>query len=399
MPEWRLNVSTKAFKAPFAADWLTTGRVIPGLTALIGALVVFSGLLPLQWFHFQDYQVARQVLQWRAPFIPNLQLHSRYYQGGEIATGNLRQTEFLGWRTFSTDPFGFRYCPPVSPGKPIEVDVFRGLSFVWGVGLSDEETFPAQLARATGMNTYNSARFLEDPETPEDFDHLMAKVGAQPKTIVYVHLEPNAHVLTRDTEHYDVRRRLLWFAKEWPMGWLRLSPAIATAVRAKKALENDVVLHNRYRENVTSFTLPNGQDLLVKTGDLERAETNFDDSVVNQRADFIAWWGRRMAERGARMIVLLVPDKISVYGPQLGVKLPEDPYLDRMARNLETRGLHVVNGLTVLRKSAASDLSSGQLAYRREDEHWNPTGVARLVQATAEAMDSGYVLESSKAAR
>jgi len=211
-----------------------------------------------------------------------------------------------------------------------------------------------------------------------------------------VHLEPNANVLTAANQRYDFRRRLLWFAKEWPLQWIRVSPVIAGAVKAKKALENDVILHNRYRENVVSFTMPNGQPILVRKGALERAETDFDEAVVAERSDYIAWWAEKMSERGIQMIVLLVPDKMQVYGPSLGVKMPPDPFLDRMARNLEARGLRVVNGLTVLRASAAADLASGRLAYRREDEHWNPTGVERLAKATAKALKCPFVLESSK---
>jgi hypothetical protein len=389
-------VSPKIYNSPLPTHRLTTGRVIPGLLALVGVLIVFSGLLPLQWFRFQDYEIARQVKQWDAPFIPNFHIRSRFFIGGEALTGNLTPTEHLGWRNFTTDRFGFRFSPPVHPGKPIELAVFRGFSFIFGVGLGDEETFPAQLARTTGMNTYNASRFHEDPETPEDFDSLLNKLHVRPKTVVYVHLEPNVHVLTPANQRFDLRRRLLWFAKEWPLQWIRVSPVIAGAVEAKKAMENDVILHNRYRENVVSFPMPNGQPILVRTGALERAQTDFDETVVDERADYIAWWGQKMEDRGIQMIVLLVPDKMQVYGPLLGVKLPPDPFLDRMARNLEARGLRVVNGLTVLRANAAADLASGQIVYRREDEHWNPTGVERLAKATAKALKYPYVLESSK---
>ncbi len=374
------------------------GRLVPGLLTIIVALVVLSGFLPLRWFDFQDYEMARQVLQWDAPFIPNLHMRTSYFEGGEAQAGNLRSTETLPPRTFTTDALGFRYSPPVTPGRPTSLVVFRGFSFVFGVGLGDEQTFPAALARHAGMNAYNAARFHEDPETPDDFDELVSKAGLLPQTAVYVHLEPNDFALSPATELRDERRRFVRFVKEFPLTWIRLSPVILTAIEAKKAVENDLILHNRYRKNVHSFPIPGGSRMLVRAGDLARVQTDLPDSAVDKRSEYIDWWNRRMMERGIRMIVLLVPEKMTVYGPSLGVEVPAEPLLDRMERNLVSRGLHVVNGLRILRATAASDLASGKLAYLREDEHWNADGVERLAKAVADAMRNGRQrpIESSK---
>jgi hypothetical protein len=381
--------------APLRSPIFRVGRLIPRFVSAIALLIVLSGFLPLRWFRFQDYEIARQVLQWDAPFIPNLTMRTMFFEGADAVAGNLTPVERLGWRNFTTDRFGFRFVPPVRNGAAPELVVFRGFSFVFGLGLSDEETFPAALARQVGVNAYNAARFHDDPETPEDFDRLMSKVGARPKTVVYVHLEPNAQVLTPATERLDPRRRLLRFAKEFPLTWVRLSPLILSAVEAKKAVENDRILYNRYRDNIRSFPTPVGPPILVRVGDLERARTEFDDSVLADRSAYIEWWNARMAERGARMIVLLVPDKMSVYGPSLGVRLPADPYIDRMERDLARRGVSVVNGLRVLRATADTDLATGRLAYLREDEHWNASGVERLAHATAQAIAAIPAIESS----
>jgi len=389
-------MSRQSHQPPFRIAYgLGTGRLVSILTALIAFLVMFSGVLPLRWFRYQDFEIARQVLQWDAPFIPNLHMRTRFFEGDEARTGNLPPTESLPWRNFTTDRFGFRYCPPVAPGKPIDLVVFRGISFAFGYGLGDEETFAAQLARQTGINAYNAARFLEDPETPEAVDRLMAKIGAHPKTFVYVHLEADSQVLTPAVEHYNLRRHLLWYAKLAPLQWIRMSPAILNAVEAKKFVENDFFLHNRYRDNVRSFTLPDGARFLVRKGYIEDAEAVEAESVVSGRADLIAWWNQRLAERGARMVVLLVPARMSVYGPALGIHTAADPFLNRLARNLDAKGIPVVNGLPLLRATAAEDLASGRLAYLREDEHWSALGVERLAKATAAAMKSEDVVESS----
>lgn len=393
MPEWASDVSPKLTLAPRTAG---IGRLIPTIAAIIALSIVLSGFLPLRWFWFQDYVIARQVLQWDSPFIPNARYHTSFYWGDEAIAGNLRPTETLGWRNFTTDHLGFRYTPPVAPGKPVEAVVFRGFSYVFGGTLSDEQTFPAALARRLGVNTYNAARFHEDPETPADFDRLMSRGGMRPKTVVYVHLEPNDFQLSPETTQEDQNRRLLRFAKEFPLTWIRLSPVIAGAVEAKKALQNDIILHNRYRDHVRSFPLPDGRRMLSRTGDVDRVETTLPDAVVTGRADYIAWWNERIAERGASMVVLLVPEKMTVYGPALGLKLPEDPLLNRMERDLTARGVRVVNGLDVLRPAAAQDLATGHLAYRREDHHWSAEGVERLAKATAAAIAAIPVTESSR---
>lgn len=369
---------------PDARTPIGAGRLIPVVLTAIAVSILFSGFLPLRWFHFQDYEMARQILQWDAPFIPNFHVRTAYFEGDEAEAGNLPAMERLAMRDFTTDKFGFRYTPPVRPARPADVVVFRGFSFVFGVGLGDNETFPAALARRLDANVYNASRFHEDPETPADFDNLMMRAGMRPKTVVYVHLEANSHALSASTGEPGSRRRLLWFAKEYPLSWIRASPVILTAVEAKKAVENDRILHNRYRENVRSFPLADGSRLLVRKGDLERGQTDFDASVVAARSEYIAWWNSRIAERGARMLVVLVPDKMSVYGPSLGLAMPADPLLDRIQRDLESRGIPVVNGLTLLRATAEADLASGRLAYLREDQHWNATGVERIASATAE---------------
>jgi hypothetical protein len=366
------------------------GKLASVLAGTVAALIVLSGCLPLEWMQYQDYEVARQILQWDAPFRPNLRLHTRFFVGDEADEGNVAPTEQLPERDFTTDRLGFRDTRPIVPGEPVKLVVFRGFSFTFGAGLSDTQTLPAVLERELRVNAYNAGRFHDDPETPEDFDRLMSRIGARPRTVVYVHLEPNGHV---GVERPRPLKRLLRFAKELPMNWIRSSPAIRYAALAKKAMENNLLLHNRYGDHLRSFPLPDGRRFLVLDRELEHDTAEYDDGLVADRADYIAWWGQRMAERGARMVVLLVPDKMSVYGRELGVKLPEDAYLDRMERQLEHRGLRVVNGLRLLRATAREDLASGRLAFLREDQHWSVSGVDRLGKATATAIrsDNGAV--------
>jgi hypothetical protein len=385
-------------RRPILSGW-SLGVMIPALLAIAGLLSVFGGLLPLRWFRFHDFQIARQVLQRDSPFRPNLLIETDYFDGDEAVVGNLPKTEPSHARTFRTDSLGFRYTLPARVGESPAVVVFRGFSFVWGDGLSDSETFPATLSRDLGVNVYNAARFHEDQEMPADFDALLAKLHANPKIAVYVHLEPNAHNLAWN-EPNELSRlgerfigstfvqtaKQVSYIEKVALTWMRLSPLKSVTVRLNKALTNDVILPNPYRTHVCSFTLSNGKPLLVRKGDLQRVQTERDETTVRERARYIAWWRDRLAERHIQMIVLLVPEKMSVYGPALGVALPHLPYLNRLEKELTRRGVHVVNGLPVLQASAGADLASGHLSYFREDQHWTPQGAARLARATAQAI-------------
>jgi hypothetical protein len=375
-----------AQSSPAGSTPLSTGRVIPALLAMGASFIVFSGCLPLSWIHLLDYEAARRILQWDAPFMPNQRLVTNYHLGEEAFEGNYPSTELLPLRNFTTDRFGFRYTPPVEPGAPAELIVFRGDSFTFGAGLGDEQTLPSLLERRLGVNAYNSARF-GDPETPEDFDELMTKIGARPKTVVYVELEGVGDtVLSPATMHRSQTRRLLRFLKELPMTWLRISPAFHFAGFAKRAVENDLILGNRYHDIVTSFQLPDGHPMLAVNLWMSKNLAPPDESVIDERSAYIAWWDEHMRRIGARMFVLLVPDKISVYGPALGLAMPADPFLNRMERNLAARGVRVVNLLAPFRANVPAELASGRLSYLREDPHWTALGVERAADAVARAI-------------
>jgi hypothetical protein len=91
---------------------------------------------------------------------------------------------------------------------------------------------------------------------------------------------------------------------------------------------------------------------------------------------------------------VLVPEKMSVYGPALGLQLPEDPYLNRLERELQRRGLRVANMLPPLRADAPQDIASGKLSYFREDQHWNPQGVSRIAAKVAGAIRQAGLLDA-----
>jgi hypothetical protein len=384
---------------PPARSFWSVGRVVPWVAAAIATLTVASGLLPLRWFGFEDFHIARQRPPLDAPFIPNLGLHSASYMGGEALAANLRSRENRRPRTFTTDALGFRWTPEVRSGEPPSVVVIRGASFVWGGSLSDEETLPAELARQLGVNVYNGARFIDDEERPEDFDRLMSKLAIRPRHTVFVQLEQDGDVLSAYADSrldrigksiagsaYETLAPLAANAERSALTWMRLSPVIQLSVRARKAIQNGKILPNPYSRNASAYWTPGGARILFERASLERAETVLEDSVIRDRAAFIELWHHHMLRAGSRMIVLLLPDKVSVYGPETGIKAKNARYLDRLEKELTARGVRVVNGLTILRPYAGADLALDRLSFWRDDLHWTPLGVQRVASATAQIL-------------
>jgi hypothetical protein len=310
-----------------------------------------------------------------------MQVRTSLHEGAEAAVGSLPFLEHLPLRTFTTDRYGFRYTPPVTSG-PVETVVFRGFSFVFGYGLGDEQTLAAQLARYLHRNVYNAARFKGDPESPRDFDRTVARVGAAPKTVVYVALEAENESTTAFEP--NLLRRVLWFSKVTVLSWIKVAPVLPAQKHIKRAMLGNAVLYRSYQDTVRILPLPDGTEMVVRHGYVGDLQVDFPASVIEQRASYIARWDRHVKERGGRMIALLVPSRLSVYGPHLGLKSPADPLLHRLARALAARGVHAVDALALLEKSAQQDLATGNLAYLREDEHWNAEGVRRIAAAAAQ---------------
>jgi hypothetical protein len=365
-------------------------------------------LLPPGLFDMIDAQIARQWHPIDAPFTANRRFHSSTYVGDETIVGNLKPTETGPLRTFRTDSLGFRYTPEVRPGEPPDVIAFRGFSYTWGALIDDRETFPAVLARELGVNVYNAASFHEDPERPEDVRRLLKKLGARPSVAVYVHLEPNGHERRWDASSRTSRlgeavlgRRYKGIAlrADWLRRtlreWLEMSPLTAMAKRASRAVHDGRILTNPRANDVVSFPLPDGTRLLNRTGDFRRVMNPPDARAVVARAEYIEDWCKALGEDGIATVVVLVPEKMSVYGSALGLRLPEDPYLNRLERELRRRGLRTSNMLPLLRGSAPHDIATRKLAYFREDQHWNAVGISRIAAEVASVIRQAGLLRTS----
>ena len=320
------------------SPWKTLGGLIPRILVLWVILDAVLRLVPLTSFHVVNFIIARKFRKLDSPFRPNVRIVSDYFRGDDAIGGNLPAREHLPPITFSTDRFGFRNRNAVSQ-KPVDMVVFRGFSFTWGAGLSDDQTLPAVLSALLDKPVYNAARFQEDFETPEALDALLRDLHSQPKTFIYVQTEATPH--TRDwlkprgaaeRTAFRLGGESAWRAERQMLNVYRLSKDVVTISPLNRitelisnGLSNDVWRPNKARERVKTYRLPDATTMLTRTGDLEWILNPPDDRTTADRADYIAWWRDRLAERGIHMYVVLVPAKLSVYGPLLGEAVPPLP--------------------------------------------------------------------------
>jgi hypothetical protein len=382
----------------------SVGRIGPLILILWAALDVGLRFAPVGWLRLEPTQIATRRPGRFAPFIPNLRLEMNPWIGELAVMGNLRPTETRPPLSFTTDSLGFRNLPG-SGSSSARVVVMEGDSFTFGFSLSDNETFPAVLSSQLGVPVYNAGRFATDPERLIEMDWLFAHVRRGPLTVVYILQEFGLPSIDKqhDQKLYDkVGRYLLGadtytpikddlrYAKRFAELWTRISPLRIAAIRADKALNNDDLLPNAYRSNVVERTLPGGGRYLFDHQHLAVYFDPPDDEAVRKAAQYLAALKNEFARRGIDFWVLMLPEGVSVYGPWL---FPEEterlrvagrvPLADRMVHALAEENVRAVNGLEVLRPTAADDVRSGRLSYYREDHHWNVQGVTRLASAMA----------------
>lgn len=381
--------------------WLVTALAVWALLDVAGRLG------PVGWLHvLPEHEATRRPGRYH-PFIPGLSLSADPWVGETALTGNLAPTETRPAARFSTDGLGFRLTPGVRPGDDVRLILYGGSSFAYGGGLADGETFPAVLTRETGRRVYNGGHFWWDPLNLRSLDWLTDHLGGTRPGVVMLHWEdadPDPRTLQPGSRRPDrVGRKLLGrdryrdfrdftdYARRYAGAVWGISPVEVLSIRLFKALSNDRVLPNRYKAAVRSRELPGGRRILFLEEEVVRVLRPPGDDVVRRHGEYYEAYARHLAARGAGLYVILLPNRYTLYGPLVdgASAAPADPYLDRLERELERRGVAVMNGLPVLRPLAAGDVASGRLSFYREDHHWSPLGVERIARAFDRFLDRG----------
>ncbi len=367
----------------FRSAW-TLGFVAPAILAAAFTIDVALRFLPLDLFSFRAWEVFRRDYPPpNGPFAPNRAYHSGKVYGDLAALGNLRALREYRSETFTTDAYGYRNPPAFT--RPAAVLV--GSSFAAGAGVSDDETPAAQLSAVHGQPVFNSAG---TQSYVEDLLSLTHRLGLRGGVVIYEALERVK--FPAEAPVLPWKRPATVCSRLFPVPGLRsacadwstrlsrfqkVSPLKILAQRAYRALENDDVLPNTLaRRNVIRARLGNGDPMLFLSEEVADAgEQRSEDEAVR----YFTWLQGLVRQQDLGLLVVLVPDKYTVYSPLIAGHEgpPADPaYLERLELGLHANGIAVVNLAPAFRAAAARDLARGIYIYWRDDSHWNARGIA-----------------------
>jgi hypothetical protein len=375
------------------------GRLIPWIIALGLALDATTRLIPIDMFSFRAWEALLVARGPTGPFEPN-RVYVNPLTHGDLSRarryGDLRQHHL---EYFSTDEWGFRNTVPEYRDRPVDW-LLVGDSYGVSSGVRDGNTLASQLAQWSGERVYNASSY--DPPLPlADIRFTSERLGMQGGLVIYEYMERQQ--LPTDaafhafrvfangppppkrslSERYRVWRKdaavdRLTILAGW--GW----DSIATKIGANPSDANSQAAGEL---PTASYRLANGQTMLFFTGDIVATQ----DPNRQISPDYLIWLNAELAKLNLRLVVLLVPNKYSVYAPLVNdpaAVRPSELPLRRLADNLEARDVFVVNVSDALRKQAADDLPLNEYVYFVDDTHWNERGIAVAAQALVEAWNA-----------
>lgn len=353
------------------------GRIIPVLLAAALLLTTTMRFVPLDHLSFRPWEAMLHFRGPCGPFRSDASYTNERAYGDLAAMGNLPSARQYRREVFTTDSYGYRRNQQSQQAVDRSYRVLLlGDSMAVGSGVSDEQALSAQLEQRLGAGVYNAASpgnaYMNAAQTLALARRLRLFNG----TVVYQYLGreplPSVAELTRNTfancEH--------WGAQGWHyfLEFSKVSPAEVFAQKVFKTLYNDVIFPNVFKANVLQSTLVSGESMLFFPLDVEayRRRRSFDLDGLKFLADFLA-------KDGLKLMVLLTPDKYTVYEPLLQNadrdRQTQELFLDRLEKALVEAGIPVINLTGFMREKAREGLERGEYLYWRDDVHWNAKGI------------------------
>ncbi len=284
--------------------------------------------------------------------------------------------------TFTTDSLGFHNATSTHGVPDILV---LGDSFALASEVAVDQSFAGVLSSLRGRTVYNAAG--EEPLRLAPLLELSRRLRMRRGYVVYEFLErhlsesPPLTTATGTTGLHALPPRFFgttrWEELRLPIWHLvEFSPTQALAQKMEKLLCNGVLLPNRYSQNVLVRQLTNGDNLLFLASD--RVSESGAERQVASWAAYLEWLARELKKDDLTLVVMLVPNKYTVYQHFLS---PVDNGFDdaktlcRLQVLLGNGGVPVVNLVERYRQQASSDLSVHDYIYWRDDTHWNERGM------------------------
>lgn len=363
------------------------GVLCPGVLLLFAVTQVVIYIVPPETIGIDVWAQMTSLAWSEGPLRPSAHAETDRYVGDLARLANLRIEEY-SHISLTSDELGYRN--PRLIGFPAPADAFLGGdSFAVGGALSDKETLSEQLHDLTGWNVYNMARPYWN-EAPEECVQLINRLGQKPKLFIYEHLER----LELPARRPPAISRKVQFAG------FHLSRG--STAHKLAAFARELGANNRLRLAITSLRdrMENWANMPA-AGRAETMQARLQDgrSIVFHRSEFLPWPPNAMPEaveffehyrqtllnQGVNFLVVLVPNKLTVYNELLAhpYSLSQEPVTDALERELQSRGIRVINLTHLLKDEAQRRGANSALLYHRQDTHWNSNGATFAARAIA----------------
>jgi acetyltransferase AlgX (SGNH hydrolase-like protein) len=139
-------------------------------------------------------------------------------------------------------------------------------------------------------------------------------------------------------------------------------------------------LPNSFAANVVQGRLRNGDWMLFPRSRIEPIDSPV--IAVSSWADFFCLISRELGRDGLELVVMLIPNKFTVYEPLLAsphIAADGAVLLGQLEHRLREGGIRVVNVSPAFRAAAADLAERHEYIYWRDDTHWNECGVSIAV--------------------
>ena len=370
--------------------WTTLRVLIPLIILVSLILNVALRFISPERVTFRAWDAATLYATAEGHFAPNFRYANDRAFGDLANIGNLPSFRRYHREVFTTDEFGFRNSPGSGTGKPPAVIVV-GDSFVVGSGVSDQDTLSAQLSYLTGKTVYNGGTDRGRWATTKALiDSLRMRNGLivwefSEGFIVPASIQLETKVRTGTSRWYASqntgRSEFLRRYRQWADDFLAYSPLSVGIERALLRVQDDVWLPNPSRGAVFVNHLNNGDSMLFSPSEVEAFYPQQEYSAYFSEVNAL------VHETGNELLVVLVPDKYSVYHPLLRNAAPSpesQSHLGHLEEDLFRSTIPVLNLTSALRLQAAEGLQNREYDYFIDDTHWNRLGIQVAASAISQ---------------
>jgi hypothetical protein len=367
-----------------ARTW-SIGRLLPRLMFFFLLLDLVLRFVPLDALTFRAWEaMLRRYPNAVGPFLPNKHYHRDDSYGGVASIGNLPALRHYHSVDFTTDADGFHNPPALAQGQPIGIVI--GDSFSVGSELPEDQSLSAQLTQRFGAYFYNAgapqplhlrslltvARRLNLHHGLVIFEFLESRALEDPPAATPDGGRGLAQTLFFRAMGPDLTDRL-----GTPLNALHASPLRALSAKLEKKIQNNTLLPNSFASFVIQGRLRNGETIVFLPAEFESPSDP--RKAAKRWAAYFAWYSAELVKDGLDLVVLLVPNRSTIYAPLLAPPREVSASratLEDFLEALENAGVHTVALRSRYLREARILLDQKRYLYFLDDTHWNGYGTA-----------------------